>query len=51
MPEALSALEQAGYESWDSTYTHLSSSARFDSLFDELKAAEPQHKKFKRMGL
>ena len=49
--ELTPALEQAGYKSWDSTFTHLSSSARFDSLFDELKSAEPQRKKYKRMGL
>lgn len=41
-------LEQAGYESWDTTYTHLKSSAEFKDKFSELKPATPAPKKFKR---
>lgn len=41
-------LEQAGYSSWDSIFTHLSSSARFDEKFSILQTAVPKPKKFKR---
>lgn len=44
-------LEDAGYESWDTTYTHLSSSARFTDKFAPLQPATPQPKKFKRLQL
>jgi len=40
--------EQAGYSSWDSIFTHLSSSARFDEKFSILQTATPKPKKFKR---
>jgi len=42
------ALEQAGYFSWDSVFTHLSSSARFEEKFSILQTAVPKQKKFKR---
>lgn len=42
------ALKEAGYESLDTVYTHLSSAARFPEKFSELKAATPKAKKFKR---
>lgn len=41
-------LANAGYESWDTIYTYLSSSARFDEKFTELSVATPKQKKFKR---
>lgn len=41
-------LEQAGYESWDTTYTHLSSHADFSDKFSPLVNATPRQKKFKR---
>lgn len=42
------ALKEAGYESLDTVYTHLSSAARFSEKFSELKAATPKAKKYKR---
>ena len=44
-------LEDAGYESWDTVYTHLSSSADFSDKFAELKPATLRPKKFKRIGI
>jgi len=41
-------LENAGYESWDSTFTYLTSSARFDEKFSDILPATPKPKKFKR---
>lgn len=41
-------LIDAGYESWDSIYTHLSSEADFSDKFAELKVATKKPKKFKR---
>lgn len=40
-------LEQAGYESWDTIYTHLTSSADFSDLFSDLKPATLKQKKWK----
>lgn len=40
--------KNAGYESWDTIYTHLTSSARFDDKFSPLETAEKKKKKFKR---
>lgn len=40
--------ERAGYKSWDSIFTYVSSAARFDEKFTELEAATPKPKKFKR---
>ena len=45
--ELTPALEQAGYESWDSVYTHLSSAARFSDKFAPLLPATPKQKKRK----
>lgn len=44
-------LEQAGYESWDTVYTHLSSHADFSDKFSPLVSATPRQKKFKRGSL
>ncbi|MBO5337526.1 MAG: hypothetical protein J6A94_10405 [Lachnospiraceae bacterium] len=44
------ALEQAGYKSWDSTFTYLSSAARFEEKFTDILPATPRPKKFKRAG-
>lgn len=44
-------LIDAGYENWDTVYTHLSSSADFSDKFAELRAATPIQKKFKRLGI
>lgn len=41
-------LENAGYKSWDSTFTYLSSSARFEEKFSTILPATPKPKKFKR---
>lgn len=41
-------LEAAGYESWDSTFTHLSSAARFEDQFSILMPAVEKKKKYKR---
>ena len=41
-------LENAGYQSWDSTFTYLTSSARFDEKFSDILPATPKPKKFKR---
>ena len=40
-------LEQAGYENWETVYTHLTSSADFSDLFSELKPATLKQKKWK----
>lgn len=40
-------LQQAGYESWDTVYTHLSSSADFSDKFSPLLPATPKPKKNK----
>ena len=40
-------LENAGYEKWESIYTHLSSSADFSDKFNELLPATPKTKKRK----
>lgn len=40
--------KNAGYESWDTTYTHLSCSARFEDKFSPLESAEKKKKKFNR---
>ena len=45
--ELTPTLEQAGYESWDTIYTHLTSSADFSDLFSELKPATLKQKKWK----
>lgn len=42
-------LENAGYESWDTIYTHLSSAADFSDKFAEIIVATPRKKKFKRI--
>lgn len=44
-------LEQAGYESWDTVYTHLASHADFSDKFSPLVTATLKHKKFKRGGM
>lgn len=41
-------LIRAGYESWDSVFTHLSSAARFDERFSVLQTAVPKQKKSKK---
>lgn len=41
-------LENAGYQSWDSTFTYLSSAARFNEKFSDILPATPKPKKFKR---
>ncbi len=41
-------LENAGYENWETTFTHLTSSARFDEQFSILVPATPKIKKYKR---
>ena len=41
-------LENAGYQSWDSTFTYLSSAARFNEKFSDILPATPKQKKFKR---
>lgn len=41
-------MENAGYENWETTFTHLSSSARFDEQFSILVPATPKPKKYKR---
>lgn len=41
-------LENAGYKSWDTTFTYLSSAARFEEKFSELLPAVLKPKKFKR---
>lgn len=43
-------LEKAGYESWDTVYTHLTSHVDFSDKFSPLAAATPKQKKFKRGG-
>lgn len=45
------ALIDAGYESWDTVYTHLSSQADFSDKFSELKVATLKPKKFKRINI
>lgn len=49
--EINSLLEQAGYESWDTVYTHLTSHADFSDRFSALTTATPKHKKFRRGGM
>lgn len=44
-------LENAGYEEWNTIYTHLSSTADFSDKFSELKPATLRPKKFKRTKL
>lgn len=44
-------LENAGYESWDTIYTHLTSSADFSNEFAPITTAAPKQKKFKRIKL
>ncbi|MCI9397782.1 MAG: hypothetical protein HFI55_12840 [Lachnospiraceae bacterium] len=46
--ELTPALEYAGYEKWESIYTHLTSSADFSNKFKTLKPATLRPKKFKR---
>lgn len=46
--EINSLLADAGYESWDTIYTHLTSAADFSEMFSELKTATEKPKKFKR---
>lgn len=46
--ELTPGLQEAGYEHWDTVYTHLKSSAKFEDKFSELKPATPRPKKFKR---
>lgn len=41
-------LENAGYEEWETVYTHLTSSADFSDKFSPLKPATLRPKKFKR---
>mgnify|MGYP001025879265 FL=1 len=49
--ELTPALEDAGYEKWDSIYTHLTSWADFSDKFKPLKPATLRPKKFKRTKL
>ncbi len=46
--ELTQALKDAGYEEWETVYTHLTSSADFSDRFAELKPATLRPKKFKR---
>lgn len=46
--ELTPALEYAGYEKWESIYTHLTSWADFSDKFKPLKSATLRPKKFKR---
>lgn len=48
--EINSLLEKAGYESWDTIRTHLTSHADFSDKFSPLLTATPKQKKFKRGG-
>ena len=41
-------LENAGYKNWETTFTHLASSARFEEQFSILIPATPKSKKYKR---
>lgn len=41
-------LKNAGYENWETIYTHLTSSADFSNQFKPITAAAPKVKKFKR---
>ena len=41
-------ISNAGYESWDTVYTHVSSNADFSDKFKELLPATPSRKKLKR---
>lgn len=41
-------LENAGYKSFDSTFTHLTSSARYEEKFSIIQTATPKQKKQKR---
>ena len=40
-------LKKAGYKSFDSTFTHLTSAARYDEKFSIIQTATPKQKKFK----
>lgn len=44
-------LKNAGYESWDTIFTYVSSSADFSDKFRPIEAASPKEKKFKRTKL
>lgn len=44
-------LEDAGYTSWDSIFTYVSSDARFTEKFSAIEVATPKPKKFKRTNL
>ena len=46
--ELTQTLKDAGYEEWETIYTHLSSSADFSDRFSELKPATLRPKRFKR---
>lgn len=45
--ELTPALQKAGYKSWDTIYTHVSSSADFSDKFASLLPATPKHNKKK----
>ena len=49
--ELTPALEDAGYEKWESIYTHLTSWADFSDKFEPIKPATLRPKKFKRTNL
>lgn len=49
--ELTPALKDAGYEQWETVYTHLKSSADFSDMFEPLKPATLRPKKFKRTNL
>lgn len=49
--EMNTVLQNAGYESWDTTFTHLSSSADFSDRFRPITVATPKQKKFKKTKL
>ncbi len=49
--ELTPTLQNAGYEQWETVYTHLTSSADFSDKFSPLKPATLRPKKFKRTKL
>lgn len=49
--ELTPALKDAGYEQWETVYTHLKSLADFSDMFEPLKPATLRPKKFKRTKL
>lgn len=49
--ELTPALKDAGYEQWETVYTHLKSLADFSDMFEPLKPATLRPKKFKRTNL